>query len=73
MTDEQKITLIAELLEMNQDELNSEIMLEELRNWDSVAVLSLIVMLKTNGFKQKLDADKISQLKTIQDILNLMV
>ena len=73
MTDEQKIALIGEVLEINQDELNSEIRLEELQNWDTVAVLSLIVMLKKNGLNQKLDASKISKLKTIQNILDLMV
>ena len=73
MTDEQKIALIGEVLEINQDELNSEIRLEDLQNWDSVAVLSLIIMLKKNGFNQKLDASKISNLKTIQNIFDLMV
>ena len=72
MEDHQKIVLISSVLKIDEAATTPELQLKELTNWDSVAVMSLIVMLRKNGFNRSLDANQISKLNTIQDIMQLM-
>lgn len=45
MTREEKLEIIAEILEVEADELAEDMVLEDFETWDSVAVLSVIAMM----------------------------
>jgi len=72
LDDDQKLSLICGMLDIEDRTLNPDMELVDLENWDSIAVMSLLVMLKENGFNQKLDAEMIKKLRTIGDIMQLM-
>ena len=44
MTREEKIEIIADILEVEPDEVQEDMVLEDFETWDSVAVLSVIAM-----------------------------
>lgn len=72
MTTEEKISLIAETLDADASSIKPEVELKSLEEWDSMGVISTIAMLDKN-FGKVLGAEEISKLKTVQDIINLMV
>lgn len=72
MTIEEKITLIAETLDTDQDNVKPEIELKFIEEWDSMGMISTIAMLDRK-FDKILSAEQIEELKTVQDILNLMI
>lgn len=45
MTREEKIEMIADILEVEPDEVQEDMVLEDFETWDSVAVLSVIAMM----------------------------
>ena len=45
MTREEKIEIIADILEVEPDEVQEDRVLEDFETWDSVAVLSVIAMM----------------------------
>ena len=72
MTIEEKITLIAETLDTDQDNIKPVAELKSIEEWDSMGVISTIAMLDRK-FGKILSAEQIEELKTVQDILNLMI
>lgn len=71
MTLEERLTLIAETLDADKANIRPEVELKTLDEWDSMGVISTIAMLDKK-FNKVLSADQIDQLKTVQDILDLM-
>ena len=71
MTVREKLALLEELFELDEGELHVEMELTELENWDSMAKLSLIVLMD-DEFGKELSGEQIRGFVTIQDILNLM-
>ena len=71
MTDQEKIALIEETLEMDEGSLTPETILEEVGEYTSMAKLSLIVMMD-DEFDVKLTGDMIKGFKTVADILAVM-
>ncbi len=71
MTREEKIETIADILEIEPEEVKEDAVLEEFDTWDSVAVLGVIsaVSEETGQF---LHADEILQLKTIGDLFGVL-
>lgn len=67
-----KMRLIEEMLEVEKGSLNSETLLEDIEEWDSMAALSLIVLLEEN-FNKIILGKEIRALKTVGDILKTMV
>ena len=45
MTREEKIEIIADILEVEPDEVQEDMVLEDFETWDSVAVLSVIALM----------------------------
>lgn len=72
MTAEEKLALIAETLDADASNIKPEVELKSLDEWDSMGVISTIAMLDKK-FGKILSAEEISELKTVQDIINLMV
>lgn len=68
MSNEEKMEGIAESLEMEVEELTPDMVLEDLENWDSVAVLSVISIINEK-FDRYPDATEILGYKTIGDLM----
>ena len=71
MTEQEKIALIEETLEMDEGSLTPDTILEEVDEYTSMAKLSLIVMMD-DEFDVKLTGEMIKGFKTVADILAVM-
>ena len=71
MTQEEKIALLEDMLELDGGELAPETELSSIDEYDSMAKLSLIVLMDDECGK-KLTGEQIRQFKTVQDILDFM-
>lgn len=72
MTNEEKIELLAdEVFDVDISDVTPEIVLDESDFWDSMSKLSLISVIDSN-FKKTLKGDDIKNLKTVQNILDIM-
>ena len=71
MDTNEKMALIAELLELEVSDFTPETTLEELEEWDSLAAISYVVMMDEH-FGVTANPNDIRNFKTIQDILDSM-
>ena len=71
MTNEEKIALLEDMLELEVGALTPETVLADIDEYDSMAKLSLIVLMDDECGK-KLTGEQIREFKTIQDILDFM-
>lgn len=71
MTNQDKIKLIEETLELEENVLTPESVLADIAEYDSMAKLSLIVLCD-DEFDKKLTGEQIQEFKTVQDILDFM-
>ena len=71
MTTEEKIALLEDMLEMDGGSLNPATELSSIDEYDSMAKLSLIVLMD-DEFNKKLTGEQIREFKTVQDILDFM-
>lgn len=71
MTDQEKLEAIADSMEMNVEELSQDMVLEEIENWDSIAVLSIIAVIN-DKFNRFPSADEIHTYKTVGDLMGAM-
>lgn len=71
MTNAEKIALLEETWEMDEDALTEDTELEGLEEFDSMGKLSLIVLCD-DEFSKKLDGETIRSFKTVKDILDFM-
>lgn len=70
MTIEKKLELLADILDVDADELSPEKELSEY-DWDSVAILSFIAMMDEE-FGKEMKGAEIKKFVTIQDAMNAM-
>ena len=68
---QEKLTLIEEVLDVAEDSLTPETLLAEVDEWDSIAALSLIVMLDEK-FEKTVSGAQIKVLESVNDILAYM-
>lgn len=71
MTDEKKLELLAEVFDCEVEDISADTELTELENWDSMAKLSLIVMMDDECGKT-LTSNEIKTFKTVGDIMIYM-
>lgn len=71
MKEKEIIIKLADLLNVDQDVLKPETELESIDSWDSLAALSLIVLLEDEFNLTDVDGQTIKAFKTIQDIINI--
>ena len=71
MTNQEKIALLEETLEIDEGTLTEDMLLEDVEGYDSMAKLSLIVMMD-DEFGVKLTGDMFKGFHTIGDILKVM-
>lgn len=68
---QEKLTLIEEVLDVAEGSLTPETLLAEVDEWDSIAALSLIVMLDEQ-FEKTVSGAQIKVLESVNDILAYM-
>ncbi len=71
MTEQEKIALLEETLELDEGTLSADTVLADVDEYDSMAKLSLIVLMD-DEFGVKLTGEMIKGFETVGDILKLM-
>lgn len=71
MTQREKIALLEDMLELDANTLAPETELTSIDEYDSMAKLSLIVLMDEE-FSKKLTGEQIREFKTVNDILAFM-
>ena len=71
MTEQEKIYLLEEIMELDEGTLQMSDVLTEYDEWDSVTALSLIALMDEK-FGKTITGDVIKELKNVADVVNLM-
>ncbi|MDF2523161.1 MAG: hypothetical protein K0R31_802 [Clostridiales bacterium] len=71
MTVKEKLNCLEELLDIEKDTLNEETQLDDLNEWDSIAVIALIAMFD-DMFGKILTPAEVKKFKKIKDIMDEM-
>lgn len=71
MSEREKLALLEDMMELEEGELSLDSVLDDIDEYDSMAKLSLIVLME-DEFGIKLSTDVIKGFKTIGDIIALM-
>lgn len=71
METSKKIELLEEMLEVDAGTITSDMSLDDIGEWDSMAALSFIVLMDEE-FGKEINGEDIKKLKTVQDLLNIM-
>lgn len=71
MTNEEKMRLIEETLELDANTLTEDTVLADVEEFDSMAKLSLIVLCD-DEFGKKLSGEELRGFKTVKDILDFL-
>lgn len=72
MSEKERLELLEETLEVEENTLTPETLLEDVAEYDSMAKLSLIVMME-DEFGVKLTSETVKSFKTVSDILKAMI
>ncbi len=71
MSEREKLALLEDMLELDEGDLTTDKALEDIEEYDSMAKLSLIVLME-DEFGVKLTGDVIKGFETVGDIVALM-
>lgn len=71
MSEQEKIDLISEVLELDVDEINKEDKITKYDSWDSLAVMCFIALMDKR-YGKLIRAEEMKNINSIQDIMNLM-
>lgn len=69
MTFEEKLNLLEEMMELEENTLSGKENLEDIDEWDSMSKLYLVSWVKKN-MKKTLTIEEIKQFSTVNDICN---
>ena len=71
MTQEKKLALLEDMMELEPGSLTPETELEELEEWDSIALLSFIALMDEE-FGKTVTGGSLREMKTVSDLLAVM-
>ena len=71
MSNEKKLAMLEEVLEMDKGELSADMVLADIDEYTSMTKLGLIVMMN-DEFDKNLTSDQIKAFHTVQDIMDFM-
>ena len=71
MDDAKKLAMLEEMMDLDEATLTKDMVLEDIVEYDSMAKLSLIVLMD-DEFGKKITSKEIKNFRTVQDILNFM-
>lgn len=68
---EEKLQVLEEIMELDEDTLKPEMALEDIEEWDSMSKLYLVSYVKKN-LQKRLSVEEIKNFKTVQDICDYL-
>lgn len=71
MNIEEKLCLLEELMDVEKDTLREETELDQISQWDSMAVIALIAMFDET-FGEVITPREVKEFKTVKDITDIM-
>ena len=71
MTQEEKLELLEEVLDMDKEDIDVTMNLEEMDEWDSLSKLGLMAEVKTR-LNKRLTGEEVQKFKTVQDIIDYL-
>ncbi len=71
MTNERKMELLAEIMDLSPDALSPDTVLEELDEWDSIALISFIAMMD-DEFGKVVKGTEVKERKTVAELMAMM-
>ncbi len=71
MSIEEKISLLEDMMDLDEGALNEGMQLDDIEEWDSLSALSLIVYAK-NTLGKNLTSDVLATLQTVKDICDYL-
>lgn len=71
MSKEEKLELIADILELEVSDITEDMKLEEIEEWDSLSKLSLMALVKKH-FGKKMTQEEIREFTLVSDIVDYM-
>lgn len=71
MTQEEKLELLEEVLDMDKEDIDVTMNLEEMDEWDSLSKLVLMAEVKTR-LNKRLTVEEVQKFKTVQDIIDYL-
>lgn len=71
MTIKEKLNILEELLDIEKDTLQEETALDQINEWDSIAVISTIAMFDSY-FGKDITSAEVKGFKSIKDITDIM-
>lgn len=71
MTEQEKLEILADILELDEGEIHRDLVLSDCETWDSVAILSVISVINER-FDRFPSAAEIRQYKTVGDLMDAM-
>ena len=71
MTIKEKLNILEELLDTEKDTLQEETALDQISEWDSIAVISTIAMFDSY-FGKNITSAEVKGFKTVKDITDIM-
>lgn len=71
MTDQEKITMLEETMELEEGTLQKDDILEDYPEWDSITALSFIALMDEK-FHKTITGKEIKEFKTVADVLAVM-
>lgn len=71
MSEQEKLETIADILEMDAEDISADTILEDCEAWDSIAVLSVIAVMNEQ-FNRFPHASEIMSYKTVGDLMGAM-
>lgn len=71
MTEQEKLKMIAEIMDLELEELKEDALLTDYQEWDSVAVLSFIALMDEE-FGKDINGTDVRELVTIKNLMDMM-
>ena len=71
MTQEEKLELLEEVLDMDKEDIDVTMNLEDMDVWDSLSKLGLMAEVKTR-LKKRLTVEEVQKFITVQDIIDYL-
>lgn len=71
MTEKEKLVMLEDILELDEGTLTSDTVLEDLDEWDSIAILSIIAMMDEE-FSKSVKGTDIKACEKVSDLLSIM-
>lgn len=71
MKEKEVLSLLEEIMELEENELERNTDLTNIEDWDSLAVLSFIAMIKKR-YNLMIKSEDMRKVKTVSDIMNLV-